>query len=376
MRRVVGSSDILVIGAGIVGCAIAHELASRGARVAVLDERSCPGGATHASGGMLAPFSEAADHAPLLGIGRRSLDMYDNFVARVAADADRVIPYARTGTLHVAQTESGLARLERLHANLTSEGIVAHALSAKDVTSCEAAVTPTVLGGVLIPTQGLVSAPHLTDALRLATARLGGRFPDPARVQRVSGDAHGVRIETTSGLFHAPKAVLAAGAWSGQIAIDGAPSAVPVRPVRGQLLHLGWPQPATSRIVWSERCYTVPWPDGTMLVGATVEDVGFDQRSTVAGVHDLLMATRDLFPSAGGAELRSVRAGLRPATPDGLPIIGWSEAVGSLIYATGHYRNGVLLAPLTATVIADAVLENRLDETVSRLTSPGRFGRL
>lgn len=376
MRRVVGSSDILVIGAGIVGCAIAHELASRGAHVAILDERDYAGGATQASGGMLAPFSEAADHAPLLGLGRRSLEMYDSFVARVAGDADAPIPYVRTGTLHVAQSDTGLARLERLHANLAADGIAAHELSAQETAECEGAVTADVLGGVLIPTQGLVSAPHLTDALRHATARLGGRFLEPARVLRISGDDRTVQVETAGGVHQASRAVLAAGAWSGQIAVDGASAPAPVRPVRGQLLYLGWPQPATSRIVWNERCYTVPWADGTMLVGATVEDVGFDQRATVSGVQDLLAAIRELFPAAGAAELRSVRAGLRPATADGLPIVGWSEAVPGLIYATGHYRNGVLLAPLTAAVIADALLENRFDQSVEQLTRPARFGRL
>ncbi len=113
-----------------------------------------------------------------------------------------------------------------------------------------------------------------------------------------------------------------------------------------------------------------------MLVGATVEEVGFDPRATVAGAQQLIAALGDLLPAAGSAELRSVRAGLRPATTDGLPIIGWSQAVESLIYATGHYRNGVLLAPLTATVVADAILDNHLDPAVAHLTCPGRFGRL
>ena len=368
--------DILVIGAGVVGCAIAHELASRGARVAVLDHRNYPGGATQASGGMLAPFSEAADDAPLLGMGRRSLDLYDNFVARVTSDSGQPVMYARTGTLHVAQTEPGLDRLKRLHRTLTSEGIVAEELSPEGATECEPALTDQVLGGVLIPAQGLVSAPQLTEALRTATVRLGGRVLEPAKVLRVSGDARAVRVETSNGVEEAHRAVLAAGAWCSQIVVDGAECPVPVRPVRGQLLHLGWPQPLTTRIVWSERCYTVPWPDGTLLVGATVEDAGFDQRTTVTGVHNLTAAIADLLPGAADAEVRSVRAGLRPATPDGSPLIGWSEAVERLFYATGHYRNGVLLAPLTAAVAADAILDNRLDPSVAQLTRPARFGRI
>ena len=369
-------SDILVIGAGVVGCSIAHELASRGARVAVIDERNHAAGATQASGGMLAPFSEAADDAPLLDAGRRSLDLYDTFVARVTSDSGQLVTYTRTGTLHVAQTEPGLDRLMCLHRNLATIGVAAEAVSPAHATAGEPALGRQVLGGLLIPGQGLVSATQLTDALRTATRRLGGRFLDPATVTRVSGNERMVRVETSNGVVEAYRSVLAAGAWCTHIVVDGAECPVPVRPVRGQLLHLGWPTPQTTRIVWSERCYTVPWPDGTLLVGATVEDAGFDQRTTVAGVHSLTAAVADLFPGAADAEVRSVRAGLRPATPDGCPIIGWSESVASLFYATGHYRNGVLLAPLTAAVVADAILDNRLDPSVAHLTRPARFGRI
>jgi glycine/D-amino acid oxidase-like deaminating enzyme len=175
--------------------------------------------------------------------------------------------------------------------------------------------------------------------------------------------------------LRARSVVLAAGAWSGQVRLDGIEDSVPVKPIRGQLLHLRWQGAPVQRVTWDERCYTIPWADGTLLVGATVEDAGFEERTTVAGVRDLLEAACDLLPHAWTAHVLSARVGLRPASPDGLPIIGWSDVLPGLMYATAHYRNGVLLTPLTAQLVADAIVERRLDPALE-LTRPGRFGRL
>jgi glycine oxidase len=168
---------------------------------------------------------------------------------------------------------------------------------------------------------------------------------------------------------------MAAGSWSGQIEIAGVAARVPVRPVRGQLLHLAWNGPPLRRITWSERCYLVPWEDGRLLVGATVEDVGFDERTTAAGVRDLIEAACEIVPHARTAGFLAAKAGLRPATPDGLPMIGASGVIPNLMYATGHYRSGVLLAPLTAELVADAMLEDLIDPVLA-ITSPQRFGEL
>jgi glycine/D-amino acid oxidase-like deaminating enzyme len=169
--------------------------------------------------------------------------------------------------------------------------------------------------------------------------------------------------------------VVAAGSWSGGIEVDGGAGSVPVRPVRGQLLQLGWQGTPLAGVVWGERCYLVPWDDRTLLVGATVEDAGFDERTTAAGVRELLEAACALVPHAATASFLGARAGLRPASGDDLPIIGRSVRLPNLMYATGHYRNGVLLAPLTARLVADAMLEGREDPLLE-LTRPQRFGHL
>ena len=145
--------------------------------------------------------------------------------------------------------------------------------------------------------------------------------------------------------------------------------------MRGQLLSLAWTGTPLRRVTWSRRCYLVPWDDGTLLVGATVEEAGFDERTTVGGVRGLLDAACAIVPHAWAAGFRGARAGLRPATTDGLPVIGPSQAVPNLMYATGHYRNGVLLAPLTALIVADAMLDNRMDPMLE-VVRPSRFGDL
>ena len=145
-----------------------------------------------------------------------------------------------------------------------------------------------------------------------------------------------------------------------------------MRPIRGQLLRLAWQGQPLSHVIWGKDCYVVPWRDGTILVGATVEDVGFDERTTAAGVRDMLDAVCELLPEAWRATFIDARAGLRPATPDELPIIGPSPTVEGLVYATGHYRNGVLLAPLTAAIVADLIMDGRRDPALT-LTSPDRY---
>ena len=179
-------------------------------------------------------------------------------------------------------------------------------------------------------------------------------------------------MHTPEGPLTAATVVLAAGSWAGQIAIDGV-DPLPIHPVRGQLLYLKWPEPAVGRIVWGSRCYAVPWPDGTLLVGATLEDVGFDARATVAGVRDLLDGVCELVPRAWQAAFVGARVGLRPGSPDALPVIGRSARVPGLVYATGHYRNGVLLAPLTGELVARVVAGDESDAALA-LVSPRRLG--
>ena len=185
-----------------------------------------------------------------------------------------------------------------------------------------------------------------------AARRHGAVFHSDRRVEGTAFDGEGVSVTAGGESYRAGTLVIAAGSWSGALAGETA-----VKPVRGQLLQLRWTGPPITHVLWSDSCYVVPWVDGTLLVGATVEDVGFDERVTVSGLDTLLAAARALLPAVGDATFIEARVGLRPATPSGLPIIARSSEHPSVVYATGHYRNGILLAPLTAHLVAELVLE-------------------
>ena len=368
-------SDIIVVGAGIVGCAVAHELASRGASVEIVDERPVGMGATQASAGVLAPYIEAREGNPLLDLTVRSLDLFDDFMERVRAESGVAVMYRRTGTFDIATTDAELRVLQATADALARRDVTALLLDAQAVRTEEPQLGDGAIGGLLIESHGFVAAGELTRALAAAARRSGAQLIERSRVRRIARRNGDMIVETDRGSLTGNAVVLAAGSWSGSIAIDGVSATVPVRPVRGQLLHLGWAGTPLRRVTWSSRCYLVPWEDGTLLVGATVEEAGFDERTTVAGVRDLLDAVCDLVPHAWTAGFRGARVGLRPATADDLPVIGSSSVMPNLMYATGHYRNGVLLAPLTAQLVADAMLDNRIDPLLASVR-PSRFGEL
>jgi len=369
-------SNILVIGAGIVGCAVACELARRGAAVQIVDDRSPGMGATQASAGMLAPYTEAKDRNSLfLDLAVRSLDLYDEFVARAAHDSGTTVGYNRSGTIEIAGTDERMTELRDIARRLTGRGVVLDVLDASAAREQEPQLARDVAGGLSIAAHGYVNALQLARALFAAARCLGATFLDVGRVARISrrdGDLH---VQTARSARTARTVVVAAGSWSGRIEIEGA-TALPVRPVRGQMLHLAWKDNhPLRRVTWGEHCYLVPWDDGTLLVGATMEEVGFDENTTTAGVQDLLNAACTLVPRVQGSGFLGARAGLRPGTPDAMPIIGWSRSMPNVMYATGHFRNGVLLAPLTAQLVADAVLSDRLDPAIDAI-GPQRFGDL
>jgi glycine oxidase len=347
---------VSIIGAGVIGAAVAEELASRGAAVTVLDMRSAGRGATQASAGLLTPYIEGRGHPALLDLCVRSLDLYDEFIARIRHQTGLAIEYRREGTVEIALTEDEAARLLDMREWLDAQRIACDWLEGARVLEFEPAVTAGVLGGLVIPIQGLVAATALVHALVQAARLHGAVFESPIEAVRVEPASAGVDIHVDARRITADAVVIAAGAWAGRVRIAGQP-ALPVRPIRGQLVQLTWSDDTLPRRpVWGSRVYTVPWRPRTLLVGATVEDVGFDERSTVAGVADLLAGVGELLPNARQSAVADIRVGLRPVTDTGLPLMGPLPADPRICLATGHYRNGVLLAPLTAKLVADHVM--------------------
>ena len=333
----------------MIGCAIAYELAARGATVRVIDPRGVGRGATQASAGILAPYIEAHAGA-LLDLALRSLDMFDAFVARVRADSAIPIEYERTGTLQAATDAAGIGRLRQASARLTAARVAHTLVEGDEVCGIEAGLADSIAGGLFVPAHGYISPDAFTAALADAASGRGTEF-DSARVSAVHTSPQHAEVVADGRRIRSDALIVAAGSWSSTLD----PSMGPVRPIRGQLLHLRTAQRPASRVVWGDRCYIVPRLDGTVLVGATVEDVGFDERATARGVRSLLDAAMELVPALDGATFQEVRVGLRPMTADELPVIARAP-VPRTYYATGHYRNGVLLAPLTAIRVADMVM--------------------
>src|SRR4051794_16583697 len=255
-------SDIIVVGAGIVGAAIAHELARRGASVEIVDERAVGMGATQASAGVLAPYIEAPADGPLLDLTVRSLNLYDAFVERVIADSGVPVSYRRTGTLDIATNDAELRALRTTADSLATRGVPALLLDGQAVRIEEPQLGVGAIGGLLIESHGFVGAGELTRALIAAARSHGAQLIEPSHVRRITRLHDEMIVDTSRGSLTGNAVVLAAGSWSGRVEVDGASIAVPVRPVRGQLLHLGWSGTPLRRVTWSSRCYLVPWDDG------------------------------------------------------------------------------------------------------------------
>ncbi len=365
--------DVLVIGAGVVGCTLAFELAAAGRRVRVFDPRPPGGGASLASAGVLAPYVEGHDSRPLRDLGRRSLSLYPAFIDRVSAASGRPVAFRAIGTAEVATSDEDVARLARSKATADAEGVAASWLEGAAAREAEPALAAHAAGVLHIPMHAAVDVPALTAAAAAAARAHGAEFVQTA-VRGVAADGGAVAVTTADGVVTAPEVVLATGAWSAALAPAGAAPA-PVTPIRGQLLHLVGAPDTLRHIVWGPDIYLVPWADGTVFVGATSEDVGFDERTTAAGVASLLARATALVPALAGATFAAARQGLRPGSPDDLPYVGPSAAVPGLVYACGHYRNGALLAPLTAALVA-AVLDGARSDQALAVLAPARAGRL
>jgi glycine oxidase len=365
------AADVIIVGAGIIGCSIAHQLARRGARVRLFDARSIGAGATQASAGVLAPYIEAPQPGPILDLAVSSLALFDQFIADVSQDAGVGVEYRRCGTLEVALDGDEADRLREAAARLPREAS-AEWIEAADVPRFEPTLAGDTHGALLIGPHAYVVASQLTEALTWAALRHGAELETGRPIVALRERASRLEAVAEDGAtWIADRVVIAAGSWLSQLGIDE-PAARAVRPIRGQLLQVGWDGRPPQRIIWGPDCYVVPWKDGTALVGATVEDVGFDERTTAAGVRDLLDALCALVPGAWRSTFREARVGLRPASSDGLPIIGPSAALSGVILAAGHYRNGVLLAPITAALVADGILKNHWDAAATAF-SPSRF---
>lgn len=346
---------IVVIGAGLIGLGIAYELRSRGADVRVIETAEPGAGASWAGAGMLAPYSEHIADEPFERLCADSLARYPAFVEALRARGGVDARLRLDGILEAAFDDAGEARLRGDVARRVARGIAAQWLEPRDAHLLEPALRASVRGGAYSPTEGHVDNRRLGRALRAACEALGVRieaFAGPVALEADVRRALGVRGR--SGFIAADAVVNATGAWAGALAGVPASARVPVTPIKGQMLAIAIPRGLVRRVLWIPGAYLVPRDDGRLLVGATVERAAFDVRVTAQGIRTLLDAALDAIPALGNFALAETWAGLRPGTPDELPYLGATE-LGGYFLATGHYRNGILLTPVTAHLVADAI---------------------
>ncbi|HEX9653699.1 MAG TPA: glycine oxidase ThiO [bacterium] len=350
-------NDILIIGGGIIGCSIAWRLAQQKARVTVI-EKGEPGlEASWAAAGMLAPQSESAHglRDAMSALCYASHALYPEFIDELQAASGVNIGYRTTGSIYLAADFNEAEALAGLVERQLTAGRRAEELSHQQLHEMEPALTSNIEAAIFLPDDHHVDNRALMKALVSAGSAVGVKFLNHTQVVGlVVKHDRAAGLRTATGVLECDKVINAAGCWAGVVE-TGNRLKLPLRPIRGQIVCLEMQPQPLHHLIHSAGCYLVPWPDGRILVGATLENAGFDKRVTAAGVQQLLAAAIKSVPALASASMRDTWAGLRPDTPDNLPILG-ETAIANLFAATGHFRNGILLAPITAKLVSEVVL--------------------
>jgi glycine oxidase len=369
--------DVAVIGGGVIGAGIAWRCAQRGMAVTVVDP--APGsGASSTAAGMLAPVTELHyGEQALLRLNLESARRYPAFAAELADASGLDIGYRRSGAIVAAWDDADLAALRDLHAFGASLGVVSELLSARELRRLEPGVAAAVSGGLFAADDHAVDNRRLHAALLDAVRRAGGGLCRERAVTVQTSCERVIGIATDRGRrLSADVVVLAAGAWSAQIGGLDRELLPPVRPVKGQTIRLRAPGPSLLRhvvrgTVKGSPVYLVPRDDGEIVVGASSEEVGFDAWPRAGALYELLRDAQSLVPLLGEVQFVESSTGLRPGTPDNAPIVGASGMAG-LVFATGHYRNGILLTPVTADGVAELLAEGMTPAILADF-GPDRF---
>jgi glycine oxidase len=346
--------EVLVVGAGVVGCAVAWRLQQAGVRCTVL-ERSVPGAeASSAAAGILAPQAEADEPGPFLDLCLASRALYPQFAHELAEASDVDIAFRESGVLEVTFDAQQSAAVQRRISWQRGRGLEAAWLEPAALRALEPALSPEVSGAARFPGDATVDNRQLVSALTIAAARAGARFLTAQVHRLLERGGRIVGAATDQGELHGDAVVVAAGAWTALV--PGAlASSEAIRPARGQMAMVRTRVPICRHVVFGAHGYAVPRIDGRLLLGSTMEFAGFDKQVTVSGLSSVLGVGLQLFPALSGAPVVETWAGFRPHTPDGLPVLGAAPLPG-LFLASGHFRNGILLTPITAIVITETIL--------------------
>jgi len=357
-------NDAIVVGGGIVGCSIALRLSETGLRTVIIERGTLGCEASRAAAGMLSPQASTRGPSPFLDLCLRSLELYPDWIRKIHELSGIDPEYQEQGTLCVALGPDEQHDIDEWTSWQIAAGLRVEKLSAEEVRAIEPSLSEQVVGGVKLPGDHQVENRRLMDALGVAIRRRGievveGRPVDSLKLSE--GRAAGV---TCGGeLLKSGLVILAAGCWSGSVFQD-AGLALPIEPARGQILAVKAESRPFSHVIHSGECYLVPRQDNRIVVGSTVEYTGFHKATTAGGLLALLRAAVEVVPSLGDLEMVESWCGLRPDTPDHLPVLGPS-GIDNLYLATGHFRNGILLAPITGEILTKCVAEGSMPAEAS-----------
>jgi glycine oxidase len=363
--------DVAIAGAGLIGASIGFELAQAGLRVAIFDRQQPGEGASWAAAGILSPAPENAATISMVPLGRASLALYPEFVAAILEISSQDVGYRAKGTVEALFSGDVQAKLNTIVALHHGLGLLAEPLNADDARELEPALSSELEAAVLRPDEASVDNRALTRAVAIAATQTGVKIFAGRHVQGIrqdGGRCTGLIVDCEK--IEARWTVIAAGCHSTEI--EGVANYAPVRPAKGQMIALRAKNASIERVLWSEQVYLVPRNDGRIVAGATVEYVGFDKEVTAGGLQKILDGAIEIAPALADSKIEETWAGLRPDSPDHLPIIGPAGLDGLLI-ATGHFRSGILLAPVTARLIREWITTQSVSTADWTRFSPMRF---
>ena len=363
-------ADVIIVGGGVIGASIAFELAAEKLDVVLLDRQQPGREASWAAAGMLSPGPDSPDALPLVPLAKESMRLYPEFIASIEEASGKNTAFARKGVIEVFTAPFGESERDKMVAQYQALGLAIEPVAIDVARKAEPALGPAALAAAWLPQEATVDPRMLMDALLTAASNRGVKIHTDFPVNSIMLDGNRCTgVSTGEKNISAKCIVVAAGCFSG--AIDWLGRYAPTRPIRGQLLALESKSVPVGRTLRSNRAYLVPRPTGRIIAGSTLEDAGFERHVTAAGVRKILDGVLELAPALANAQLVDAWSGLRPGTPDNLPILGPTDIRG-LYIATGHYRNGILLAPATAKLLSRWILSGKPESDTERF-SPLRF---
>lgn len=364
--------NVIIVGGGVIGLAIARALVKRGATDVCIVERATPGmEASFAAGGMLAPQAEANSRDEFFDLCSESRDLYTEFAAALHDETGIDIQLDTTGTLYLALTEHDQLEIDKRYEWQSEAGLRVEKLSNTEARQLEPAISPTLTGALFFPLDYQVDNRRLLNALTASVTKLGVTILNDRKVISLVTDGDKITgAETDKGLIESSTVVLAAGCWTNQIE---APITLPrIEPVRGQMICLNAEPQVCRHVIYSPRGYVIPRRDGRLISGSTSESAGFTKQVTGGGIHQIMQHALEISPAVATLPVTDSWSGLRPRAADGLPVLGPCVEIEGLFYATGHYRNGILLAPVTGDLIASAII-NRTSSPALEHFGAARF---